>query len=97
MPTETPSTTSFIAITGASGLIGRALLARLRLKGKRVRPLVRSPRPDSPDDIVWDPFVGSGLELAYKHAVKTVHPDTGGSNAAFRALSDARDALMKAL
>ncbi|PYP81585.1 MAG: TIGR01777 family protein [Gemmatimonadetes bacterium] len=56
MPTETPSTTSFIAITGASGLIGRALLARLRLKGKRVRPLVRSPRPDSPDDIVWDPM-----------------------------------------
>jgi uncharacterized protein (TIGR01777 family) len=60
MPTDPPSVdSSFIAITGSSGLIGRALLARLRLNGKRVRRLVRSPDPDSADDIVWDPMRGT--------------------------------------
>jgi uncharacterized protein (TIGR01777 family) len=60
MPTDPPSAdSSFIAITGASGLIGRALLARLRLNGKRVRRLVRSPDPESSDDIVWDPMRGT--------------------------------------
>jgi uncharacterized protein len=59
MPIDPPSTTApFVAITGASGLIGSALLARLRLQGKRVRRLARSPDPASPDDIVWDPMRG---------------------------------------
>jgi uncharacterized protein (TIGR01777 family) len=39
-------------------LIGRALVARLQSNGRRVRPLVRSARADSPDDIVWDPMRG---------------------------------------
>ena len=60
MPIDPPSVdSSFIAITGASGLIGHALLARLRLNGKRVRRLVRTPDPNSPDDIVWDPMRGT--------------------------------------
>jgi uncharacterized protein (TIGR01777 family) len=59
MPTDQqPESTSFVAITGASGLIGHALVQRLRASGKRVRRLVRSPRPESPDDIVWDPMRG---------------------------------------
>jgi len=57
MPTEQPSDTApFVAITGASGLIGHALVERLRASGKRVRPLVRSVRPESRDEIVWDPM-----------------------------------------
>jgi hypothetical protein len=40
---------------------------------------------------------GPEINQAYKHAAKTVHPDGGGSNAAFLALSEARDALIKAL
>ena len=60
MPNDPSSVDSpFIAITGASGLIGRALLARLRLNGKRVRRLVRTPDPKSPDDIAWDPMRGT--------------------------------------
>ena len=61
MPIDPPSTASspFIAITGASGMIGGALVARLRLSGKRVRRLVRSPRRATPDDIVWDPMRGT--------------------------------------
>lgn len=59
MPIDTPSSTSsFVAITGASGLIGHALQARLRLDGKRVRCLTRSARSDRADDIVWDPMRG---------------------------------------
>jgi hypothetical protein len=57
MSTEPPSATApFVAITGASGMIGRALVARLRSNGWRVRRLVRSARADAPDDIVWDPM-----------------------------------------
>ena len=59
MSTEPPPATApFVAITGASGLIGRALVARLRSNGRRVRRLVRSARSDAPDDIVWDPMRG---------------------------------------
>ena len=59
MSNENPSSTApFIAVTGASGLIGRALLARLRSNGRRVRRLVRSARPDDADAIVWDPARG---------------------------------------
>ena len=59
MSTEpTSASTSFVAITGASGLIGGALVSRLRSRGRRVRPLVRSARPDAPDAIVWDPMRG---------------------------------------
>ena len=59
MPTDQSSSrTTFVAITGASGFIGHALVERLRANGTRVRRLVRSPRSDSPDDIVWDPMRG---------------------------------------
>jgi uncharacterized protein len=59
MPTDSPSdTTPFVAVTGASGLIGRALLTRLQQQGKRVRRLARSPDAASRDDIMWDPMRG---------------------------------------
>jgi uncharacterized protein (TIGR01777 family) len=75
MPTDPPSAdSSFIAITGASGLIGRALLARLRLNGKRVRRLVRSPDPESSDDIVWDPMRGTLDPRQLEGAEAVVNP-----------------------
>jgi uncharacterized protein (TIGR01777 family) len=60
MPTDPASSTSssFVAISGATGLIGSALAARLRARNVRVRRLVRTARPQSPDDIVWDPMRG---------------------------------------
>ena len=59
MPTDpASSTTSFVAISGATGLIGSALAARLRARNVRVRRLVRTAHPQSPDDIVWDPMRG---------------------------------------
>ena len=68
-----PADSSFIAISGASGLIGRALLARLRLNGKRVRRLVRTPDSKSPDDIGWDPMRGTLDPRQLEGAEAVVH------------------------
>jgi len=51
------NSSSFVAISGATGLIGGALAARLRARNVRVRRLVRS-SPTSPEDIAWDPMRG---------------------------------------
>lgn len=48
---------SVVAVSGATGLIGSALVERLRAHGSRVRRLVRSGRTD-PDDVAWDPMRG---------------------------------------
>jgi uncharacterized protein (TIGR01777 family) len=47
-----------IAITGASGLIGSALVGHLKSEGHTVQRLVRR-NPVSPDEIQWDPKAGS--------------------------------------
>jgi uncharacterized protein (TIGR01777 family) len=47
-----------VAITGASGLIGRALAGSLRADGHTVRPLVRRPS-DDPGAVRWDPAAGT--------------------------------------
>ncbi|MBW8768678.1 MAG: TIGR01777 family oxidoreductase [Gemmatimonadetes bacterium] len=60
MPPDPASSasSSFVAISGATGLIGSELAARLRARNVRVRRLVRTANPQSPDDIVWDPMRG---------------------------------------
>jgi uncharacterized protein len=59
MPTQTPSasSTSVVAVTGATGLIGTALVDHLRASGARVRRLVRPGRAGA-DDVEWDPMRG---------------------------------------
>lgn len=47
-----------VAITGASGLIGTALVPRLRSQGHEVMRLVRR-RAAAPDEISWDPAGGT--------------------------------------
>src|SRR5215469_8186233 len=45
-----------VAVTGSSGLIGRALTARLRADGHQVVRLVRRPPTGSAvDEVRWDP------------------------------------------
>jgi uncharacterized protein (TIGR01777 family) len=46
-----------IAITGASGLIGSALVGHLKSEGHTVQRLVRR-TPVSPDEVQWDPKTG---------------------------------------
>jgi len=48
-----------VAVTGATGLIGSALVARLRERGHAVRRLVRSTRDAQPGDIQWDPMAAA--------------------------------------
>lgn len=43
-----------VAVSGATGLIGSALVTRLRARGHTVRRLVHSPRDAREDDVVWD-------------------------------------------
>lgn len=47
-----------IAVTGASGLIGGALVPHLRAQGHEVLRLVRS-RSGAPDEVSWDPMGGT--------------------------------------
>jgi uncharacterized protein (TIGR01777 family) len=47
-----------IAITGASGLIGTALVPHLRSNGHEVLRLVRRPAA-APDEVTWDPTAGT--------------------------------------
>jgi uncharacterized protein (TIGR01777 family) len=44
-----------VAVTGSTGLIGTALVDRLRAGGHRVRRLVRPGRPLGPGEVRWDP------------------------------------------
>jgi uncharacterized protein len=67
--TAGPATT--IAVTGATGLIGRALVERLRSRGHTVRRLVRSSREPQPGDVRWDPAHGT-LEPAALDGVAAV-------------------------
>jgi uncharacterized protein len=48
-----------VAVTGASGLIGSALVATLREDGDQVVSLVRR-SPAAPDEIAWDPRADHG-------------------------------------
>ena len=56
-----------VAITGASGLIGTALVAHLRTQGHEVFKLVRRAASSS-DEISWDPIAGT-VDL---HALQSV-------------------------
>lgn len=47
-----------IAVTGASGLIGSALVPALRARGDEVIRLVRRPAV-APDEVSWDPIAGT--------------------------------------
>lgn len=47
-----------VVVSGASGLIGTALVQSLRSRGHQVRRLVRSSRNAQPGDIPWDPERG---------------------------------------
>lgn len=50
---STPSPLT-VVVTGATGLIGTALVERLRVSGHTVRRLLHSPRGSVAGDVVWD-------------------------------------------
>ncbi len=80
-----------VAITGATGLVGTALVSFLEAGGHTVRPVVR--RDAKPRDILWDPAGGTidADELAGCDAV--VH--LAGENIAGRWTPERKDAIRR--
>ena len=62
-----------IALTGASGLIGRHLAAHLRGEGHRVDPLVRRPPLPGTTESFWDPARGEIDRAALEGVDAVVH------------------------
>lgn len=61
-----------VAVTGASGLIGTALVRRLHAEGHEVLRLTRS-APSAPDQVRWDPAAGELDPDALAKADAVVH------------------------
>lgn len=59
-----------IAVTGASGLIGSALVGQLKSEGHTVQKLVRRPTTTS-DEVAWDPIAGT-VDLAALQGVDAI-------------------------
>ena len=62
-----------IAITGASGLIGRALTTSLIAEGHQVIPVIRRPNPATPDAIEWNPAAGTIQASKFEGVDGVVH------------------------
>ncbi|WP_030196595.1 TIGR01777 family oxidoreductase [Streptomyces sp. NRRL S-87] len=61
-----------IAVTGSTGLIGKALVRSLRADGHEVVRLVRRP-PAAPDELTWDPKRGYVAEPGLADCDAVVH------------------------
>jgi len=59
-----------ILVSGASGLVGRALVPFLRSQGHEIIRLVRH-KPQGEDEVFWDPF-GGGLDLGRLRPIDAV-------------------------
>ena len=82
-----------VAVSGASGLVGAALVPFLTTGGHRVRRLVRArPQPDS-DTIVWDPQAGTIDTAALAGVSAVVH--LAGESVAGGRWTDARKARIR--
>ncbi|HET8948738.1 MAG TPA: TIGR01777 family oxidoreductase [Candidatus Polarisedimenticolia bacterium] len=75
-----------VVVSGASGLVGAALVPSLRGVGHRVRRLVRPGGKAAPDDIPWDPARGRLEASALSGCDAVVH--LAGENIAARRWSD---------
>lgn len=62
-----------IAVTGATGLIGTALVTQLRARGHTVRRILRSPRGADPGDVVWNAFMGAVPPKALSGTDAVIH------------------------
>lgn len=81
-----------IAVTGASGLIGSAIVPALRAGGHDVVRLVRRP-PEGDDEIAWDPAAGTIDGAALAGVDAAVH--LAGENIGQRWSSRARERILR--
>lgn len=82
-----------ILVTGASGLVGTALVARWRARGRPVRTLVRR-RPAAPGEFFWDPVRGELDPAALAGVGAVVH--LAGENIAAGRWTARRKAAIRA-
>jgi uncharacterized protein len=82
-----------ILISGASGLVGRALAGVLRAQGHQVARLVRPGSAASADDISWDPSAATVDLSAMEGADAVVH--LSGASVAGGRWTPARKALLR--
>lgn len=82
-----------IAIAGASGLIGSALVPHLRTGGHEVFRLVRRP-PEAADEIGWDPAAGR-IEDVRMETVDAIVNLAGENVGAGRWTEPRRDAILR--
>ena len=80
-----------VAVSGASGLLGSALLPALRAAGWIPRPLVR--RAALPDEVQWDPATGL-LDLTALEGITAAVHLAGESIAAGRWTADAKRRIL---
>lgn len=80
-----------IVVSGATGLIGGALVESLRARGHRVRRLLRTSREQAADDVVWDPSTGPVPPAAIADADAVVN--LAGEPVAHRWTSERKHAI----
>ncbi len=67
---STPSHPGRLLLTGASGLVGRALALRWRMLGGEVRELAHKPRPNA---MTWNPASGELPAQVFENVTAVVH------------------------
>lgn len=82
-----------ILISGASGLVGKALIAALRAQGRSVGRLVRPGGARSEGDVAWDPRSATIDLAAMEGADAVVH--LSGANIADGRFTSARKAVLR--
>jgi uncharacterized protein (TIGR01777 family) len=82
-----------VVVSGASGMIGQALVQSLSTRGHRVRRLVRPGSMRGADDIAWDPEHGELDPAALSDAAAVVN--LAGANIAQRWTSSAKQAIVQ--
>lgn len=81
-----------VLLAGASGLLGRALAARLNAEGWHVRRLVRRPAA-GPDEFTWDPAHGEVPAAALADVTAVIN--LAGENIAAGRWTEARRRLLR--
>jgi uncharacterized protein (TIGR01777 family) len=81
-----------VLVSGSTGLLGSALIPRLRLEGHEVVRLVRRPPPLGPFEVFWDPGTGRLDAGALEGFDAAVH--LSGENLAGGRWTDARKRLL---
>ena len=83
-----------VVLAGGSGFLGSKLRAQLERDGHRVLNLTRSPSPDRPGDIAWQPDGSAGQLAAHLEGAEAV-VNLAGENIAGTFWSEARKAQLR--